>query len=272
MRPWIATLVAAVFVFFGAGAENILVAFQITFVGSLVFGLTNCCSPTTTARSTSVTGSGSVPGFAGLMCSGVAVTMVIVVGIATLLRRSWRAAAFNTVPLGVIYGAWWLKYSHGKYSFRGSPHQILDWFLSGAGGIFSELGSVRGVGWLIAALLIGGGVLVARRSGVGVARERLVLPVALLIGAAAFLLIAAFDRVRSVRAAARSSRYLHILAALILPAVAVAIDALARSLARVLGVVAVAVLLVGIPGNIAERERLRAPPTGRRRRNAAGSS
>ena len=40
MRPWLATVAAVVFVFFGAGAENILVAFQITFVGSLVFGLT----------------------------------------------------------------------------------------------------------------------------------------------------------------------------------------------------------------------------------------
>ena len=39
VRPWIATLTAAVFVFFGAGAENILIAFQITFVGSFVFGL-----------------------------------------------------------------------------------------------------------------------------------------------------------------------------------------------------------------------------------------
>ena len=36
VRAWPATLVAAVFVFFGAGAENILIAFQITFVGSLV--------------------------------------------------------------------------------------------------------------------------------------------------------------------------------------------------------------------------------------------
>ena len=39
VRPWIATVAAGAFVFFGSGAENILVAFQITFVGSLVFGL-----------------------------------------------------------------------------------------------------------------------------------------------------------------------------------------------------------------------------------------
>jgi hypothetical protein len=39
VSPWLATLVALVFVFFGSGAENILIAFQITFVGALVFGL-----------------------------------------------------------------------------------------------------------------------------------------------------------------------------------------------------------------------------------------
>ena len=232
VRPWTATLVASVFVLFGAGAQDILWAFQITFTGALVFGLIQLLLADHDGPIDVRDWIGLGAGFLGLMCSGVAVTMVIVVGIATLLRRSWRAAAFNTVPLGVIYGAWWLKYSRGKSSFRGSPHQILDWFFSGTGGIFSELGSVRGVGWLIAALLIGGGVLVARRSGVGVARERLVLPVALLIGAAAFLLIAAFDRGAIGSWAARSGRYLHILAALILPAVAVAIDALRRSLTR----------------------------------------
>lgn len=39
VSPWIATIAATVFVLLGAGAENIVIAFQITFVGSLVFGL-----------------------------------------------------------------------------------------------------------------------------------------------------------------------------------------------------------------------------------------
>ena len=60
VRPWIATLTAGVFVFFGAGAENILIAFQITFVGVAgVRSRRSCCSPTTTVRSTAATGSRS---------------------------------------------------------------------------------------------------------------------------------------------------------------------------------------------------------------------
>jgi len=65
------------------------------------------------------------------------------------------------------------------------------------------------------------------------------------------LLIAAFDRSGIGASAAKLSRYLHIVAALVLPSIAVAIDALARRW-RLLGVVAMATLLVGIPGNVAQ--------------------
>ena len=37
--PWTATIVAAVFVLFGPGEENIVWAFQFTFVGAIMFGL-----------------------------------------------------------------------------------------------------------------------------------------------------------------------------------------------------------------------------------------
>ena len=35
-------------------------------------------------------------------------TMVIVVGLATLVRRGWRAAALHTVPLAAVFLAWWI--------------------------------------------------------------------------------------------------------------------------------------------------------------------
>jgi len=41
VRPWSATVLASLFVLFGAGAANILWAFQISFVGSVAFGLTH---------------------------------------------------------------------------------------------------------------------------------------------------------------------------------------------------------------------------------------
>jgi hypothetical protein len=251
VRPWTATIVASAFVLFGRGAKDVLWAFQIAFSGALVFGLVHLLLADHDGPVDYRDWLGLAAGLLGLMCSGVAVTMVIVVGIATLLRRSWRIAVLHAVPLGLIYTAWWLRYSHGKYSFVGTARQIVDWSVTGAAGVFGALGSVRGVGWVLAAALVVGGVVAVRRSGIGATRTRLVLPTALLIGAIAFLVIAAFDRSGVGASGARASRYLHIVAALVLPAVAVAIDALFDRW-RVVGVVAMAALLVGIPGNVAQ--------------------
>ncbi len=250
VRASTATIAASAFVLFGAGAQDVLWAFQITFTGALVFGLVQLVlvdhDGPVDRRDWLAIGAGAI----AVMCSGVAVTMVIVVGIASLLRRSWRVAALQTVPLGVVYGAWWLRYSHGEHSFRGTARQIVDWCVTGATGVFGALGSVRGLGWVLGAMLIGGCVLAVRDKGVDALRGRLALPAALLLGAAAFLLIAAFDRSGVGASAAKLSRYLHILAALVLPAVAVAADALLRR-SRVLGVLALVALLAGIPGNVA---------------------
>ncbi|HTD51170.1 MAG TPA: hypothetical protein VK771_11250, partial [Acidimicrobiia bacterium] len=249
--PWIATLTASTFVGFGAGAQDFLWAFQITFSAALVLGLVQLLLADHDGPVDRRDWFGLVAGALGLMCSGVAVTMVIVVGIATLLRRSWRIAALHTVPLGVVYGLWWLRYSRGTHSITGSARQIFDWCVTGAVGVFGALGSVQDVGWVLAAVLVAGGVLAVRQAGARPARDRLALPGALVIGAAAFLLIAAFDRSGVGASAAKLSRYLHILAALVLPAIAVALDALLRR-SRVLGIVAVAALLVGVPGNVAQ--------------------
>ena len=45
-------------------------------------------------------------GLAALMSSGIGVTMVAVVGMAVLVRRGWRVAALQTVPLGLAYLVW----------------------------------------------------------------------------------------------------------------------------------------------------------------------
>ncbi len=249
VRPWTATAVASAFVLFGSGAQDVLWAFQITFTSALVLGLLQLLLVDHDGPVDRRDWIGIAAGLLGLMCSGVAVTMVVVVAIAALLRRSWRVALLHSAPIGV-YGAWWLHYSHGKYAFTGSARQIFDWCVSGAAGLFDALGSVWGLGWVLAALLVGGSVLALRVSGMRATRRELVLPTALLLGAGAFLVIAAFDRSGVGSSAARLSRYLHILAALTLPALAVAIDAL-FSRWRAAGAIALAVLLVGIPGNVA---------------------
>jgi len=77
----------------------------------------------------------------------------------------------------------------------------------------------------------------------------------LLLGVPVFLLITGVQRSSFVgESFARSSRYLHVLAAFLLPVFAVAAQALARR-RRLLGGVALLALLVGVPGNISDASR-----------------
>ena len=271
VRPWMASLFAAVFVFFGAGAENILIAFQITFVGSLVFGLTQLLLLDHDGRGHDGRGLKSLDrrdwlgvgaGLLGLMCSGVGVTMALIVGLAAWMRRGRLVALFHTVPLAVAYGLWSLlsPTSNGPVTY--TTHSVVDvvkFFVIGAGSVFGRLGQVPGIGVVLAIVLVVGFVLAVDREDLPSLRGEFAVPVALVIGAAVFLVVTAvaragstpvsFGTVHSGPQRARQSRYVYLLAAMVLPLLAVALDALARKW-RLLTVPAVALVLAGVPGNI----------------------
>ncbi len=97
------------------------------------------------------------------MCSGVAVTMVGVVGLATLVKRGWRPALFHTAPLGVLYGAWWFHYAHGQGATVTDVSVLTDWTRTGITGAFDALGQVPFVGWALAVMLVSGLVLAWRQ-------------------------------------------------------------------------------------------------------------
>jgi hypothetical protein len=265
VAPWLATIAAAVFVFFGAGAENIFVAFQITFVGSLVFGLTQLLLADHDGPRARRDWLGLLAGFAGLLCSGVAVTMVVVVGIAVLLRRGlrgWRLALFHTAPLAVAYLLWSTLspagQNAGNYRTQ-SPTQVLKFVGIGVEAAFGRLGYVTGVGIALAIVLGAGLFVLFRGRGWRPPFGRLGVPIALLAGALLFLSVTGV--LRSGQGAllflvtgtgperARDSRYVYVVAAMLVPALALAADALVR-LKWQLAIPIVAVLLVGLPGNI----------------------
>ena len=199
------------------------------------------------------------------MCSGVAVTMVAVVGLAVLLRRGlrgWRVAVFHTVPLGVVY-LLWLQFAPkgqdaGNYRSE-SPARVLKFVLIGIQAAFARLGHVPGVGIALGLVLVGGLVVLFRGRGLHTPLGPLAAPLALLAGALVFLIVTGV--LRSGQGAllflangtgperARDSRYVYVIAAMVLPALALAADALIR-LKWQLAIPIVAVLLVGLPGNI----------------------
>jgi hypothetical protein len=262
VRPWMATLVAGVFVFFGSGAENILIAFQITFVGSLVFGLAQLLLADHDGPVDHRDWLALLAGLAGLMCSGVGVTMVIIVGMAMLLRRGWRIALLQTVPLGVAYAIWVAVSPKGSapvsYTTQ-SLVQVIKFVVIGAGDLFGRLGQLPGLGVVFAAVLLVGFFVAVDREDLVALRRQFAVPVALFAGAGVFLLVTAvvrsgqpatiFGTVNQGPERARQSRYVYLLVAMILPVLGIAVDAIARKW-RVLTIPVVILLLAGVPGNL----------------------
>ncbi len=262
VRPWVATVIAAVFVFFGSGAENILIAFQITFVGSLVFGLVQLLLADHDGPVDRRDWFGLAAGLAGLMCSGVGVTMAVIVGVAMLLRRGWRIALLHTVPLAAAYTIWVAVSPKGSAPVSYTTQsfvQVVKFVVLGAGDVFGRLGQLPGLGVVLAVMLLVGFVVAIDREDFAALRHQYAVPIGLLVGAGVFLLVTAVVRsgqpppifgVADVGPdRARQSRYVYMTAAMVLPTLAIAADAIARQW-RILTIPVLALLVAGVPGNL----------------------
>ena len=118
---WFAFAVAAVFLFYGAGSENILWAFQIGWMGSLAFGLV--LLEVLTTLSSARIWLGWIAGVGALMCSGVGVSMVAAGALSVLIRRrSWRDALRVALVPAVAQVVWYVAY--GRNGGKGNP---IDW-------------------------------------------------------------------------------------------------------------------------------------------------
>jgi hypothetical protein len=249
VAPWIATITAIVLVLFGTGAQDIVWPFQITYVGALVFGLTQLLLADHDGPFDRRDWLGLAAGLAGLLCSGVAVTMVVVVGIATLLRRGTRAAAFHTVPLALAYVVWYLTSDRDSYSASGASFsQRVRFVLTTPFHALRAMSGYRGGQVLLVALLVVGFVLASRRLTRAEWSARYAAPFALLIGAGVFLAIASFGRAGPTAAEFRG-RYLDVELVFILPVLGVAADAVARRGSAFMAG-AIVLLLTGVVSNV----------------------
>jgi hypothetical protein len=252
VHPWIATAAASLFALFGTGSDDILWAFQMAWSATLVFGLAHLILADHDGPLDRRDWLGLAAGLAALLCSGVAVAMTIAVGIAVLIRRGWRLALFHTAPLGAIYVLWWLIEARDAYGHAlGVASDVLEWTWIGSKAAFDGLGQVEGAGIALAVVLVVGLALTCGRTDVAELRRRGAVPAGLLVGAVTFLVITGIGRGSDFFGVglAGSGRYVHVVAALMLPALALAADALVRRWRAALPVVLV-LLVIGIPGNI----------------------
>jgi hypothetical protein len=226
---WTATAAAALYALFGSGSEDILRGFQICFTGALALGLTHLLLVDHDGPVGRRDWLGLGAGLGALLCSSIGIVMVGVVGLATLLRRGWRVALLHAAPLIVVYATWWLSIgrigtAHGKLN----THVVVQWLREGITGTFSALASGSGLGPLLGILAVAGFVLLCVPFDLPRVRRQAAVPVALVIGSCVFLVTAAFARTSTFVGNPRSPRYEDIVAAMLLPAIALGVDQLGR--------------------------------------------
>jgi hypothetical protein len=249
--PWIATIVASVFVLFGAGYQNIIGSFDVGLEGSLVFGLTQLLLADHDGPIDRRDWLAILAGLAGLMCSNLSVTLVFAVGLATLIRRGWRPALFQTGPLAIVWLIWYFGIGRPTYTapstFSNHLSLTFRWFTTGVRTSFEAMGHYAGVGVALAVLLVVGLVLAWSRLNRQELRTQAAAPAALLVTAFVFVFSTGWERVLVHGVSdATESRYLYDFAALALPALAVAANALV-SRWRILIPVVLGLLVVGTP-------------------------
>ena len=116
--PWIATIAASVLVLFGSGTTNILQSIQIGMIGSVIFGLCHLLCADHDGPFSRRDALGLVCGALAILASGIGTLMVVIVGMAVLIRRGWRMAALQTAPLAIMNGVWYEAERKSGYQIR----------------------------------------------------------------------------------------------------------------------------------------------------------
>jgi hypothetical protein len=218
--PWVATALALLLGLLGAGAEDLVWAFQIGFVSSLLFGLL-AMEVVEGAGYPVVRGAAAAClGLAALMCSTVGVASCVALAVLLLGRSGWRrAVTVLAVPLSV-YAFWFALAGHSGLKATGDNFGV-PVFLSVpvfvASNLANDLGHVASwpnAGAFLAAAVIAWGLRGRRRL---FARHPAVLGGG--CAAVVFYALAATGRDR-ISPTISPSRYAYVGAVFLLPALA----------------------------------------------------
>lgn len=250
VNPWVALVAPGALALFGAGEENLQWSFQIGFVGSILFGLAHLLVADETRPLGRRDATGVGLGVLAVCSSGIGLVMLVPIGVAVLCRRGLRTAVLHVAPPAAVFGLWAIFTTPTAEARAGRPTSdaIGSWVVESVTGTVEGLTQNSATAVLLTALVVAGLGLRASRPdppvGSGIAS-----PVILAACSPIAFAVIAVRRWEFGVELARSSRYLYLGAVLVLPAVTVAVDELRRRDRR-LGLLAVLVLVIGVPGNL----------------------
>jgi hypothetical protein len=242
--PFVSAFLAAAFALLGSGGENIVWAFQIGFVLSLLLGwvvalLANHEDGHWIRDLLAV-----LAGIAALMTSGVAVTMVVVGGMVAFARRGWLAALTLVGPCAAVYLVWYeLAGHHGFTTSQGWESTLLGVPLFVWTGLSNALSAGTGSDQLGPPLFVAVALYALWRARD--AASRVAPAVAGVAGSLVFFTIAAFGR-DSGSLHSTTSRYVYVAIAMMLPAIGLGVSELVHRRRGAGAVAFAALLLVGI--------------------------
>ena len=147
--PWAALIVTALLLFMGLAWQNMVWAFQIGFVGSVLGGVAALVALDTPGRRNDILA--CVALVFSIVCSSLGVPLALGVGAELLALRRRRALWVALVPL-VLYGIWYLGYGVSTITREGLIHAA-GWAVTAAE---NAAGAPFGVGadWGVVLLLI----------------------------------------------------------------------------------------------------------------------
>lgn len=212
---WAATLLSLIILLPGPGVGLVTFGWQIEFLGSMAFGLAQLLISDHDGPPDWRDALGVVCGLLGLMCSGVALALVALVGINLGLRGRWRAAVLAVAPLAAVYVVWYVAIGHA-----GAPHQtpaqlaLLPQFVwAGVAATLDGMLALKGV----AGVILLAAIYLLVRSRVDLRAPGLSLVGAMAAAGVLFFAITGLGRVQGGVDYATQSRYLYVGTVLLMP-------------------------------------------------------
>ena len=222
VRPWLACAGAAMFAFFGSGAEVLTWADTFGFVAPLAFATTQLLLVDHEGALDRRDAAGLALGVASIVSGGASLTMIVVVAFSLILVRRWRAMAVATVLPAVLWCAWFVAIGHeGEHTLVDRAHapNMAAYFWRSITSSVDSVTQLGASGVVVVALVTFAWWRPARWCAHGKA------PVAALAsGVVLFAAQTTLARVNLGVELASSSRYLYVGGFLLLPFLMLAID------------------------------------------------